>query len=167
MRFQLRAKSSEGKTNLAAIRSIEVAYFAEYHAYVAAAPTPAGVPGPGRVSWPSPARAARTASISSASHREGDVYFQYEVVAAVAGGSTAGNDVFTAAAAAISTPTALADLGLRSTARGPERPAAEHAHRRLARGAVPRDGALGHVTAAAVRLDSVGPCDAASGQSVF
>ncbi len=34
LRFQLKAKSSEGKTNLAAIRTAEESYFAEYNGYV-------------------------------------------------------------------------------------------------------------------------------------
>ena len=41
LRFQLRAKSSEGKTNLAAIRTAEESYFAEYGIYVPAAISPA------------------------------------------------------------------------------------------------------------------------------
>ena len=36
LRFQLKAKSSEGKTNLAAIRTAEESYFAEYGVYVSA-----------------------------------------------------------------------------------------------------------------------------------
>ena len=43
LRFQLKAKSSEGKTNLAAIRTAEESYFAEYGAYVSADPSPAAV----------------------------------------------------------------------------------------------------------------------------
>ena len=40
LRFQLKAKSSEGKTNLAAIRTSEESYFAEYGVYVSAFPSP-------------------------------------------------------------------------------------------------------------------------------
>jgi type IV pilus assembly protein PilA len=40
LRFQLKAKSSEGKTNLAAIRTAEESYFAEYGNYVSADPSP-------------------------------------------------------------------------------------------------------------------------------
>ena len=36
LRFQLKAKSSEGKVNLAAIRTAEESYFAEYGGYVSA-----------------------------------------------------------------------------------------------------------------------------------
>ena len=38
LRFQLKAKSSEGKTNLAAIRTAEESYFAEYGNYISALP---------------------------------------------------------------------------------------------------------------------------------
>ena len=40
LRFQLKAKSSEGKTNLAAIRTAEESYFAEYGRYISAFPSP-------------------------------------------------------------------------------------------------------------------------------
>ena len=39
--FQLRSKTGEAKTNLAAIRTAEEGYFAEFGSYVGAAPTPA------------------------------------------------------------------------------------------------------------------------------
>jgi len=40
IRFQLKAKSSEGKTNLAAIRTAEESYFSEFGTYVSAAASP-------------------------------------------------------------------------------------------------------------------------------
>ena len=40
LRFQLKAKSAEGKTNLAAIRTAEESYFAEYGQYVSSDPSP-------------------------------------------------------------------------------------------------------------------------------
>ncbi len=43
LRFQLKAKSSEGKTNIAAIRTAEESYFAEYGTYVSALPSPPGI----------------------------------------------------------------------------------------------------------------------------
>ena len=46
LRFQLKAKSSEGKTNLAAIRTAEESYFAEYGGYVSALPSPPALPIP-------------------------------------------------------------------------------------------------------------------------
>jgi type IV pilus assembly protein PilA len=43
LRFQLKAKSAEGKTNLAAIRTAEESYFAEYGSYVSSDPSPAAL----------------------------------------------------------------------------------------------------------------------------
>ena len=41
LRFQLRSRVGEGKTNIAAIRTAEESYNAEYGVYVAAPPAPA------------------------------------------------------------------------------------------------------------------------------
>ena len=43
--YQLRSKTAEGKTNLAAIRVLENAHFSEYDAYLPVAPEPAAIPG--------------------------------------------------------------------------------------------------------------------------
>ena len=40
LQFQLRSKTGEAKTNLAAIRTAEEGYFAEFNNYVAAGSTP-------------------------------------------------------------------------------------------------------------------------------
>ena len=45
LRFQLKAKSSEGKANIAAIRTAEESYHAEFGNYVGAALSPATIPG--------------------------------------------------------------------------------------------------------------------------
>ena len=92
LRFQLKAKSSEGKVNLAAIRTAEESYFAEYGGYVSSEASPQAtaanlktnfahyISGEGfdRVGW-SP---------------EGDVFFNY------AAATTTANDEFLASAAA-------------------------------------------------------------------
>ena len=44
LRFQLKAKSSEGKVNVAAIRTAEVAYHSEFAVFVGATASPAAVP---------------------------------------------------------------------------------------------------------------------------
>ena len=52
LRFQLKSKSSEGKVNIAAIRTAEESYLAEFGAYVASAVNPtAGVPGSQKASF--------------------------------------------------------------------------------------------------------------------
>ena len=45
LRFQLKSKSSEGKVNIAAIRTAEESYLAEFGNYVGAAANPATIPG--------------------------------------------------------------------------------------------------------------------------
>ena len=44
LRFQLKAKSSEGKTNLAAIRTAEESYYSEFGVYVSALASPRRLP---------------------------------------------------------------------------------------------------------------------------
>ena len=74
IRFQVKAKSSEGKTNLAAIRSAEAVYFAELSIYVSADVSPNLAPG-----------SQRQGFVSSPGfdllgwQPEGDVYFTYAV----------------------------------------------------------------------------------------
>jgi type IV pilus assembly protein PilA len=78
LKFQLRSKTGESKTNLAALRTAEEGYFAEYGVYVAAA----DYPGVGTVSG------AKQEWIPAAGNGfdtvgwgpEGEVFFSYEVV---------------------------------------------------------------------------------------
>ncbi len=151
LRFQLKAKSSEGKTNIAAIRTAEESYFAEYGNYVSAFPSPAailfnqkapfvnmgntaGVAGEGfdRLGW-SP---------------EGEVYFNYSVASPVAG------DEFTIGAVAdIDNDTASQAWGyVKGTT-------AAYPH--------PGTGAPGVCDETYLTQETVGPCDGTSGQSVF
>jgi type IV pilus assembly protein PilA len=44
LRFQLKAKTSEGKTNIAAIRTSEQSYYSEFGVFVSAAASPNAVP---------------------------------------------------------------------------------------------------------------------------
>lgn len=94
LRFQLKSKSSEGKVNIAAIRTAEEGYFAEYGTYIAAAVAP--------VAWANRSQktpfvevAAPGADFNSIGWApEGNVFFQYGVVI------TATNTGYTADAAA-------------------------------------------------------------------
>jgi prepilin-type N-terminal cleavage/methylation domain-containing protein len=81
LRYQLKSKSAEGKTNLAAIRTLEEAYFSEFEAYVTAVPEPPMVPGASR---------ARFDAINSDFAQlgfapEGSVYFSYGVAVSADG----------------------------------------------------------------------------------
>ena len=75
LRFQLRARSSEGKTNIAAIRTAEESYAAEFGSFLAATPAPtvASV-GATKLDF------APTAGFTSLGWSpEGQVYFSYAV----------------------------------------------------------------------------------------
>ncbi len=74
--FQLRSKTGEAKLNLAAIRTAQEGYFAEFGSYVPAAPAPVGFPTPVKAAWP--AAAPGFSALGWAP--EGRVYFQYSVV---------------------------------------------------------------------------------------
>ena len=88
MRFQLKAKASEGKTNLAAIRTAEESYMAEFGTYVdVATAVPAAVPANQKQIWieaPCPAPAP-TCFGTLGWLPEGSVYYQYQVSAPGAG----------------------------------------------------------------------------------
>jgi len=75
LRFQLRARSSEAKTSLAAIRSLEESYFAEFSIYVSALPEPATIPGSNKAVF-SP---ANVGFLTIGYEPEGPVYFSYGV----------------------------------------------------------------------------------------
>ena len=77
--FQLRSKTGEAKVNLAAIRTAEEGFFAEFGAYVPAAANP-GAPTSQKAPWGTPVDFG-----SMGWAPEGDVYFQYD--ASVAGSS--------------------------------------------------------------------------------
>jgi type IV pilus assembly protein PilA len=142
LRFQLKAKSSEGKTNLAAIRTSEESYFAEYGIYVSAEQSPKvlgnnqkvvfahNTPGEGFdiVGW----------------EPEGMVYFNYSC-------AISGNDYTAAAVANID---ADGDPQYWGYSTDPANlPAKAHTL-----GTCPADG---------LETEVVGPCDDVSGQSVF
>ena len=74
LKFQLRSKTGEAKTNLAAMRTAEEGYFAEYGVYVGTgAVAPAAPAVPQKRLWPVPAVDFDTVGWGP----EGDVYFIY------------------------------------------------------------------------------------------
>jgi len=152
VRFQLRSKSSEGKTNLAAIRTSEESYFAEYGTYINATGSPAAQNVP-----PSAKQAFLDAGIAGNNfdtigwQPEGQVYFQYGVV-------VIGTDYMADAQADIDNDTALQHWGYA---------------RSLATPAVLVGGTYGCVgvwdtnLGTATLANQVGPCDGTSGMSIF
>ena len=78
LRFQLRSKAGEAKVNLAAIRTAEEGYFAEFGSYVSCTDSPAAwVNGPPAVQKTAWADAGGFNTVGWAP--EGDVFFQYHV----------------------------------------------------------------------------------------
>ncbi len=75
LRYQLKSRSAEGKTNLGAIRVLEAAYFSEYEAYLSAVPEPAAIPG----GSPSPFDPIGSDFADLGFAPEGSVYFSYGV----------------------------------------------------------------------------------------
>jgi type IV pilus assembly protein PilA len=148
VRFQLRAKSSEGKMNLAAIRTSEEGYFAEFGTYVAAGISPATLNAP-------PSQKQDFVNTDGAGlgfdqmgwAPEGQVYFRYAVVLAGAGS----NDYTADAEADIDASAPVQVWGYAKTNL-----------------AVPLlDGTLGCAVALLAGPNQVGPCDPSYGQSVF
>ncbi len=147
LRFQLKSKSSEGKVNLAAIRTAEESYLAEYGTYVAAAASPTtGIPGPTKALFND---AGGFTQIGWSP--EGDVFFVYQVtpVATLTG--------YTAHAAAdIDGDTTNQEWGYVHP---------DPAGTAVAVGACPLTGVWNGTANAG--LDTVGPCANGHGQSIF
>ena len=80
IRFQLKAKTSEGKVNVAAIRTAEEAYFSEFGKYVAAAVSPAANGKTTKVAFVEVGSGFSNVGWAP----EGQVYFNYEVVISAA-----------------------------------------------------------------------------------
>ena len=84
LRFQLRARSSEGKTNIAALRTAQESYQAEFGAYVSSLAVPAAVPGPNKVAFNAAVDTLGGFTATGWSP-EGRVYFSYAMAANATG----------------------------------------------------------------------------------
>ncbi len=95
LRFQLRSRSSEGKVNVAAIRTAEESYAAEFGQYLPAVASNGGaLIGRARVAFTDPgAVSSNFATLGWAP--EGQVFFNYAVTAATSGGAAASNVAYT------------------------------------------------------------------------
>jgi type IV pilus assembly protein PilA len=155
VRFQLRAKSSEGKMNLAAIRTAEEGYFAEFGTYVAAALSPAAPAVPASLKQAFVDAGAAGANFDTIGWApEGEVYFQYAVNWGV--GS---NDYTADAIADIDADGVTQNWGYARTTN-----AAAPVLAGLAGGCA---GAWDVAAMTPTLPNQVGPCDGNSGQSVF
>lgn len=151
-RLQLRSKSSEGRTNLAGIRTSELGYFVEFGTYVGAAATPAVLPGASKVAWP----VASPFDVLGW-QPAGTVQFQYSVIVPAGGGSAL---VFTAEAVsdldADAAPSAFGFVKSHPNG-GPT----------VAGAFCPDTGVWDPILAANALFDTVGPCNANAGINVF
>jgi hypothetical protein len=153
--FQLRSKTGEAKTNLAGIRTAEEGYFAEFGTYVpAAAVTPA--PTSSKQPWPAPGGAGGFDTIGWGP--EGQVFFQYSIVT-------------NAAPPAVSTlwsAHGLGDLDANgaTSSFGYVHPLPGGVAG-LPVGACPAGGVFNPTTGLNDLLNTVGPCNNVSGQSIF
>ena len=78
LRFQLKSKTSEGKVNIAAIRTAEESYLAEFGTYIAASASPAAYGGVSKVTFvDTGAAGANFTTIGWLP--EGQVFFNYAV----------------------------------------------------------------------------------------
>jgi type IV pilus assembly protein PilA len=147
LRFQLKAKSSEGKTNLAAIRTAEESYFAEYGVYVSAEPSPPAIGDNQKVNF---SHATDGEGFDVVGWEpEGQVYFNYSV-------AILANDF---SAAAVANIDAEDDPQYWGYTTNKSLPAKDHADGTCDTSTATTDGGL--------HVEVVGPCDSVSGQSVF
>ena len=78
LRFQLRSRSTEGRINIAAIRTAEEAFKAEFNTYQLALLSPSSLPTDTKIAFTDVGNAG--SNFDSVGWRpEGQVYFQYEI----------------------------------------------------------------------------------------
>ena len=149
LQFQLRSKTGEAKTNLAAIRTAEEGYFAEFNNYVVAASTPGTTATANKRIWPT-----GTSFDQLGWSPEGEVFYNYAVAASGsaytlgATGDLDGNGVTSDYGYVHPTPGATA--GIAPTI-----------------GTCVAAGVYNPATLAADLLNTVGPCGNLDGQSEF
>jgi len=141
LRFQLKAKSSEGKTNLAAIRTAEESYYSEFGVYVSAQASPAAIGNNQKVGFTN-TEGAGLGFDKLGWSPEGMVFFNYAV------GANANASQFTATAEAdIDDDTVMQVWGYK---KGTQDAHADHT-----------------CVVAGLNPETVGPCLPAHGQSIF
>jgi type IV pilus assembly protein PilA len=156
LRFQLRSKAGEGKVNLAAIRTAEEGYFAEYGTYVSCVASPAAwTNGPTAVQKIPWADAGGFGTMGWAP--EGDVFYQYQVNDM--GGTTPSIEYTAEAQSDIDGNTVNNVWGYVKPAAGATAASAAGALGCPANGTVTGGGGNA--------LETVGPCFAGHGQSIF
>jgi len=146
LRFQLKAKSSEGKTNLAAIRTAEESYYSEFGLYVSALASPPTINSNLKKAFDNVANGPNAGFDRLGWSPEGYVFFNYVVK------SNGAYSVFTA--------TAQADIDADGTGQ-------TWGYRKGANPGGPHGNSLTDCDSAELTPETVGPCLSAYGQSVF
>jgi type IV pilus assembly protein PilA len=165
LRFQLRAKASEGKTNLAAIRTAEEGYFAEFNTFIdTASATPSTHPlQTSKWPWEVPNLGCPECFDTMGWSPEGEVFFQYGV----------GDDGPPGTPSTQFWAVAQADIDDDATNQfwGYVKPVPGAANYVGAAppfvGTCANTGVYNSSTQVVDLLETVGPCDNTSGQSVF
>ena len=158
LRFQLRARASEGKTNLAAIRTAEEGFFAEFGTYVIASQSPTAALQVSKVPW----IPAGTGFPRLGWAPEGMVYYRYSVDADI--GTSPGPALVRYTAGGVSD---LDGDGVNNQW-GYVKPQATQSIGMInADVNCPITGVYNPVTATNDLIETVGPCDNVSGQSQF
>jgi type IV pilus assembly protein PilA len=155
--FQLRSKTGEAKTNLAAIRTAEEGYFAEFGTYVDSAGTFGGNNTPQKQVWPTTASGG---FMQLGWAPEGDVFFQYAVTSNAAPPATPGTNYTADAQADLDGDGNQSDFGYVHPIPGGAAIASFH-------GACLTTGTWDASRLSATLLNAVGPCDGPDGQSQF
>jgi len=158
LRFQLKSKSSEGKVNIAAIRTAEASYLAEFGLYVSAPTAPVAFPGSSKIPFVEAAPAVQNSFNTLGWAPEGQVFFQYAVATnpALPGASY--------------TATATADIdsdGVFQQWGYVKQIGNTGAGIGGVNAACVAGGVWDAAAATATAIDTVGPCDLTSGQSIF
>jgi type IV pilus assembly protein PilA len=157
LRFQLKAKSSEGKVNVAAIRTAETAYNSEFATYIGATISPAAPAAGTKQAFADTQLLIPGAGFNVVGWEpEGQVYFSYGVAVTAAVG-TASPDFTVSAQADIDADTVMQSWGY---VHGPVPVAGVHA-------ACLATGTWDGIAATATLFDTVGPCDGTSGNNWF
>ncbi len=164
LRFQLRARAGEGKTNIAAIRTAEEGYNAEYGVYVNAPAAPAGTPNNVKRNW----GATNMGFDTMGWLPEGEVYYTYSVLA---GSGTAA--ILDSSSAPTYTVEAWSDIDAEGTFNSwgyvHASPGASSgaAGTRSLGAACPSTGVFNPQTQTNDLLNTTGPCGMADGQNIF
>ena len=153
LRFQLRTKVAEGRTNIAAIRKAEESYYAEYNLYVSANPAMPVAVGQLKTSWGLPATVAHGFNTMGFAP-EGELYFQYAV-------SSDSTSYTIAARSDIDGDTVFNTWGYVKPKGGTSASVTGPF------GVCPATGVFDPSTQTPNRVQTIGPCDLSSGISAF